>query len=71
MVKDIVYGLFGNIKGHTFFLILAHQVAIFTSQLAVFCDNERNVLCHARLPVFNNFHHLQIVLQNRIKTTAS
>ena len=52
MVKNIVYGLFGNIKRHSLFLILAHKIAILAGKLAVFRDNERDVLCHTRLPIF-------------------
>ena len=52
MVKHIVDESLGHLPRHPFFHVLAHEIAIFASQLAVFRDDEGDVFRHARLPRF-------------------
>lgn len=52
VVEDIVNGLLCHLPGHPLLRVLPHEVAILASQLAVFCDNERDILKRAFLPAF-------------------
>ena len=66
VVEYIIYSLFSHLPRHTFLLVLTHEVAIFTSQLAILSDNKSDVFSHSRLPgiilfldIF--FFHLSII----------
>lgn len=50
VVEDIVYGRLGHLPRHPLLRVLAHEVAVLASQLAVLRDDEGDVLRHAGLP---------------------
>ena len=47
MVEDIVNSSLSYLPGHSLFRIFAYEVAILTSKLAVFGNDEGDVLGHA------------------------
>lgn len=60
-VKDIVDGLLGYLPRHPLLGVFSYQIAVFACQLAVFRDDERDVLRHSVLPAgimfFDIYHH--------------
>ena len=65
VVEYIIYSLFSHLPRHTLLLVLTHEVAIFTSQLAILSDNKSDVFSHSRLPggvVVFDIHLIHIIL---------
>lgn len=50
MFEHIIDEGLGHFPRHTFLHVLAYEVAVFTGQLAVFCDDEGDAFGNAVLP---------------------